>query len=322
MLIRNPNNPIITRKDIISELPELNDVSSVFNPGAIVIDGETHLLLRVQNRGRETCLVHAVSRDGINFSIDEDIVKVHGLEDHFEKIYHVYDPRITMVEDKLLVVLAVDIETGCKLVIAEMKDWQNWQVVGGVFDVDTRNGVLFPEKIDGHYHLLDRPNLKLSSSEPASGEKIRLLKSTSLNDWTEVGYLLEGRPHYWDERIGSGPPPIKTHEGWLLIYHGVATHFGSSNIYQAGAFLLHLNNPAKVLGRTRYNILEPREMYELVGQVPNVVFPTGLTVDEIDEAGFSMPDSVVSLYYGAADTVIGLATTTIGELLGACRTVN
>ena len=130
---------------------------------------------------------------------------------------------------------------------------------------------------------------------------------------------MSGRPHYWDELIGSGPPPIKTREGWLHMYHGVATHFASANIYQAGVVLLDLDDPTSVISRSTDNILEPRELYEMVGQVPNVVFPSGIIVEEFDDEGFAKPGSLVRIYYGAADTCIGLATTTIGELIEAAR---
>jgi len=128
---------------------------------------------------------------------------------------------------------------------------------------------------------------------------------------------MAGRFHYWDEFIGSGPPPVKTRRGWLHVYHGVAMHFGSANIYQAGVSLLDLGDPSKLVGRSRGNILEPREIYELAGQVPNVVFPSGMIVEEFDAEGFALPASPVKIYYGAADTVVGLAVTTVGELLDA-----
>ncbi len=133
---------------------------------------------------------------------------------------------------------------------------------------------------------------------------------------------MSGRPHYWDELIGPGPPPVKTRHGWLLVYHGVATHFRSVNIYQAGAALLDLEDPTRVLARTGDNILEPRETWELTGQVPNVVFPGGLTVDHLDDEGFAPDEAEVRIYYGAADTAVGLAQTTIGELVAACRSAS
>ena len=96
-------------------------------------------------------------------------------------------------------------------------------------------------------------------------------------------------------------------------------HFASSNIYQAGVSLHDLNDPSIVLSRSKYNILEPRELYELIGQVPNVVFPSGMVVEESDEDGFAKPESRVLIYYGAADTSVGLATTTVKELIDAAR---
>ena len=92
-------------------------------------------------------------------------------------------------------------------------------------------------------------------------------------------------------------------------------HFASSNIYQAGVSLHDLNDPSIVLARSKCNILEPRELFELVGQVPNVVFPSGMIVEEYDEDGFALPESKILIYYGAADTSIGLAVTKIKELL-------
>ena len=103
----------------------------------------------------------------------------------------------------------------------------------------------------------------------------------------------------------------------MHIYHGVAGHFGSANIYQAGVILLDLADPQKVLGRCRCNILEPREIWELAGQVPNVVFPSGMIVERYDADGFALPESEVKVYYGAADTVVGLATSTVQELIDA-----
>jgi beta-1,4-mannooligosaccharide/beta-1,4-mannosyl-N-acetylglucosamine phosphorylase len=129
---------------------------------------------------------------------------------------------------------------------------------------------------------------------------------------------MRGRLHYWDELIGPGPPPLKTREGWLLIYHGIATH-GSACIYQAGVALMDLEDPSRVVSRGRSNILEPRELYELTGQVPNVVFPTGAIVERHDEEGFADPSSDVRVYYGAADTCVGLAICTVDDLLAACR---
>jgi predicted GH43/DUF377 family glycosyl hydrolase len=179
--------------------------------------------------------------------------------------------------------------------------------------------VIFPEKVGGKYMRMDRPNKARLEGGPSTGSTIWLSDSDDLLTWRPRAPLMHGRFHYWDEYIGSGPPPVKTREGWLHLYHGVAGHFGSANIYQAGVMLLDLADPSRVLGRCRHNILEPRETYECVGQVPNVVFPSGMVVESWDKDGFAAADSEVKVYYGAADTVVGLAITTIRELISATR---
>lgn len=312
---RYKNNPIITRSDIPDIPPHLVDVTSVFNPGAIKFGDQFLLMLRVQNRGRETFLLTATSDDGIHFRLSDQIVHFRGIERIQEKIYHCYDSRITYMADVYYIMFAMDMDDGCHLGLAQTTDFKDFEFMGIVSDDDNRNGVLFSEKIDGKYLRLDRPNKVPLAGGPTSGSAICLSESDDLLHWRTLGVVATGRFHYWDELIGAGPPPIKTKQGWLQIYHGVATHFGSSNIYQAGVMLLDRENPLKVIGRSRHNILEPREMYELVGQVPNVVFPSGAIVEEVDANGFAKLDSRVFIYYGAADTCVGLAITTIKELL-------
>ncbi|MFZ5979959.1 MAG: glycoside hydrolase family 130 protein [Candidatus Zixiibacteriota bacterium] len=319
---RNDKNPVITRRDIPTVKPRLDDVSSVFNPGAVKFNDQYLLLLRVQNRGRETFLVKALSADGENFTVDNRIVYFEGVENERETIYHIYDPRITMLDGKYFIMLAVDMDRICRLGLAVTEDFERYRWLGLVSDDDNRNGVLFPEKINGRYCRLDRPNTAMLENGVISGTGICFSVSDDLLTWHKTTTVMTGRPHFWDERIGAGPPPLKTREGWLLVYHGVATHFESVNIYQAGAALLDLREPSKVITRGRYNILEPREPYEQVGQVPNVVFPGGMIVEQYDREGYAMPDSPVRVYYGAADTCVALAHTTVRELLDACRAGN
>ncbi|MPM03177.1 1,4-beta-mannosyl-N-acetylglucosamine phosphorylase [bioreactor metagenome] len=312
---RYQQNPILTRNDIPDIHPHLIDVTSVFNPGAVYFEGKYLLMLRVQSRSRETFMVMAESEDGINFNVENKIVRFKGIESIAEKIYHIYDARITRIDGQYFIMFAMDMDSGCQLGLGSTSDFKEFEFHGIVSDEDIRNGVLFPEKINGYYLRMDRPNKARHSNGTTSGSVIWLSESTDLLHWKPVAPLIEGRFHYWDEFIGSGPPPVKTRQGWLHIYHGVAGHFGSSNIYQAGVMLLDLNNPTKVISRSWCNILEPREIYELAGQVPNVVFPSGMIVKDYDEDGFAKPSSEVFVYYGAADTSVGLAVTTINELI-------
>jgi len=317
-LRRVPGNPILTRDDLPDIPPLLTDATSVFNPGAVKAGGITYLMLRVQARSRETFMVMAESADGFRFVVRPEIVAFHGIEKVRERIYHVYDARITVLEGAHYIMFAMDMDSGCQLGLARTDDLRAFRFMGLTSTDDVRNGVLFPEKVGGLYVRLERPNKARLEGGPTTGSEIWLAGSDDLLTWRRLGPVMGGRFHYWDEYIGSGPPPVKTRRGWLHIYHGVASHFGSANIYQAGVALLDLRDPAKVLGRSRGNILEPRETYELCGQVPNVVFPSGMVVEELDAEGFALPSSPVKVYYGAADTAVGLAVTTVAELLDAC----
>ena len=320
---RHGKGPLLTRRDIPDMAPEIVDPSSVFNPGAVAVDGRTILLLRVQTRGRRTLTIPAAG-NGKKFKVGKDPVEFRGLEKMVEggadgplEIFHVYDPRITPLDDEFLVMFAADTETGCRLGTARTRDFRDFEFVGLGDHPDIRNGVIFPARFEDRYLRYDRPNRMVDAGAPATGDEIVLSESHDLLEWRPLGPVMRGRPRYWDERIGAGPPPVRTRHGWLLLYHGIATHFGSVSIYQAGVALFDLDDPLHLIGRSRDNVLEPRKMYELVGQVPNVVFPSGMIVDEFDADGFARDDSPVKVYYGAADTSVCLATGTIGDLLSA-----
>jgi len=318
-LTRSPENPILTRADVPDVPPHVVDATSVFNPGAVLHEGRYLLMLRVQTRGRKTFFMTAESDDGTHFEVSPRVVPIHGIDRVDGTIYHSYDPRITKLGDAIYVMFAMDTDAGCRLGLARSADFTTFEFLGTTGKDDIRNGVLFPEKIGGSYARLDRPNRVSFEGGVTSGDEIVLSRSDDLIQWRPVAPVMRGRPHYWDELIGPGPPPVKTREGWLLVYHGIATHLAGACIYQAGTALLALDDPSKVLARSRDNILEPREPYEMTGQVPNVVFPSGMIVEEYDERGFADPGSRALVYYGAADTSVGLATTTVGGLLAACR---
>lgn len=310
---RYAHNPILQASHLQSEHPLLEDASSVFNPGGLLWREKTLLLLRVQSRSRETFIVRAQSDNGVDFDLDTTPTDLVG---SFEKPFHAYDPRMTLIDGKIAVFFAADFHEGCRIGLAFSQDGKTFEPQGytqGSYP-DTRNAVLFPEKIQGRYLRLERPNLLSSAQNPSSGDSITLSLSEDLIHWEHEAKVFSGRWRYWDERIGAGPPPIKTTQGWLLLYHGVATHFASSHIYQMGAALLDLNDPSKLLARSRLNILEPRTSYELTGQVPNVVFGSAATV-ETDSQGYAQAQGLLKLYYGAADTSIGLAQASINSLI-------
>ena len=309
------NNPIIVPQDIPDILPDIVDPSSVFNPGAVRFNDKILLMLRVQNRARETYLVMAESCDGINFNIERQYIVWEGLG-HLEKeIYHIYDPRITQIGDVFYIMFAMDMTSGCYLGLGKTYDFKRFEFMGIVSEEDNRNGVLFSEKINEKFIRMDRPNKKSLDSQTLCINDIWISESEDLLTWIPVKKLISGRRHFWDELLGPGPPPLKTEKGWLSIYHGIAMHY--QPIYQAGVMLLDLNDPSIVIARGKFNILEPRMSYETTGQVPNVVFPTGLIAEDIDKNGCAKPESEVKLYYGAADTVIAMATATVESLNSA-----
>jgi len=315
--------PVLTRRDIPAFHPDLEDVSSVFNPGALRVDGEDRLLLRVQDRGRRTHLVPARTRDGRSFQVEpRDLAPPADLVPGLF-LHHVYDPRLSWLDGCCHLLAAADTDSGCRLLLGRWPDFGEVEWLGLAGEEDQRNGVLFPRRFPaygGDALRLTRPNRPGRPGDPASGGEIWLERSADLARWTPVAPVARGRFHYWDELIGAGPPPVETEAGWLCLYHGVATHFAAASIYQAGVLLLDRHNPARTLGRSRLNILEPRHAWECVGQVPNVVFPSGLTV-ELEADGLAAPEARFRLYYGAADTCVGLAEGRIAELLAACDPV-
>ncbi len=162
-------------------------------------------------------------------------------------------------------------------------------------DMDDKDGVLFPEKIDGQYVLLHRlpPDIWLATS-------------SDLRHWENHRVVLRTRPALWDEaKVGAGPPPIRVEGGWLLLYHGFDHH----RVYRAGFALLDAKDPSVVLARSEEPALEPAEPWERKGQVDRVVFPTGM---------IRRGDNLL-VYYGAADTNIGLAEGSVRDILASLR---
>ena len=151
-MIRNNNNPIVNKEDIPEIDVQLSDVTSVFNPGAIKFGNKYLLMLRVQNRGRRTFFVMAKSEDGVEFEVENKAVNFNGLEDLDLKLYHMYDPRITKLDESYYIMFAMDVEDYCSLGLAKTNDFQEFEFIGIVSEKNVRNGVLFPEKINGEYY--------------------------------------------------------------------------------------------------------------------------------------------------------------------------
>jgi len=209
--------------------------------------------------------------------------------------YGVEDPRITKIGEKYyMTYVTVSDRNGVSTSLAESKDLVKWARRGVIFQEQNKDVVLFPEKIKGLYVALNRPE----SSFVFSKSSVWISYSPDLIFWGKEKALLRTRNRSWEtERNGAGPPPIKTKKGWLLIYHGVKTK-SSGSIYSAGAVLLGLKNPEKILARTPINmpLLSPTSDYEKEGFMSNVVFPT-VAVEDTNKKD-------LIIYSGGADSVI------------------
>jgi predicted GH43/DUF377 family glycosyl hydrolase len=180
-------------------------------------------------------------------------------------------------------------------------------------EVDDRDVILFPERVGSSFVLLRRPLRFVSpdhrSIEATDAPGIWICFSEDLRAWSEPTLLIQPEHEWEGGRIGGSTPPIKTDQGWLLLYHGVEDVYPPTRrvVYRMGAALLDLEDPTQVLARTRHPIMEPETYYERFGlYIPNVIFPTASVV----------VDGLVYLYYGVCDTAIALATAPLDELVG------
>jgi predicted GH43/DUF377 family glycosyl hydrolase len=219
--------------------------------------------------------------------------------------YGVEDPRITKLGDKYWITYVAVSRLGAATALASTEDFATFERHGLIFYPENKDVVLFPRKIEGQYVSLHRPNPSSHFSRP----QIWLGRSPDLLHWGSHAPLYTGSDYWESDRIGAGAPPIAVDEGWLEIYHGSRRSARANEVgaYSAGALLLDRDDPARVLKRSRGAIMEPSASFEQQGFVPDVVFPTALI-----ESG-----DTLQLYYGAADTSVGVVEFSRQELLEA-----
>lgn len=294
-------NPIITPND----MPK--PVLYVFNPGAIKYGNEYILMMDVTTLDDIHRLWLARSQDGYQFEIDPE--PVHWPDpDPYHLETCTYDPRITKIGDEYIILYASDLsQNDVRIGIVKTLDFKCFERVCTGSELGNRNGALFPQKIDGLYSRLDRP-----FGNELNPCYIWISYSPDLVFWGKSRPLTyHGLPFHDGFKMGAGAVPIKTDEGWLEIYHTVSLTCNGF-IYRLKACLLDLNDPSKVIGYTKNFLLWPEHEYEMRGRVMNVVF----TCNAIPE-----DDGFVKIYYGAADTNIGLAQGRISDLIHACLEV-
>ncbi len=285
-------------------LPELSsdwECYNVFNPSVIFHDGLFHMFYRAQGLDWISRLGYAISSDGVNWNrLRQPVLSPHDEWD----ARGIEDPRVTAIEGSFYMTYTAygnrfsgegqptHAGGGVLPMIACSDNLIEWRNIGPlVRGEDNKDHVLFPRKIGGRYVILHR--------RPPS---IWIAYSDDLIHWHDFGEVMGPRKGSWDgKRVGAGGVPIETEAGWLLFYHG----YDEGHTYRMSACILDIDDPAKVLSRPAEYFLQPEELWEIRGDVPNVIF----------SAANPVRDGKVFLYYGAADHVIGLATAALQDVI-------
>ena len=289
------------------QVPRAN---SIFNSAVVPFGDRFAGVFRVDDTTRVMNIHAGRSPDGVAWEIDDEPItfvpdddRVHEIQERF---LFAYDPRVTWIEDRYYVTWCNGYH-GPTIGISYTHDFETFHQLDNAFLPFNRNGVLFPRKIGGTYAMLSRPS---DNGHTPFGD-VYFSESPDLVHWGRHRHVMAPVPLTWQStKIGAGPTPIETDEGWLILYHGVLTSCNGF-VYSMGAALLDLEEPWNVLARGGDYLLSPQVLYEQVGDVPNVVFPCAALVDRDSDR--------VSIYYGAADTVVCLAHGRLSEILEFVR---
>jgi predicted GH43/DUF377 family glycosyl hydrolase len=305
-------NPLITPR------PGLGwEQKGTLNPGGILEGGVFHIFYRAfsaQNTSsigycRISSDVRMIERPNQPIMAPEYEWEEHGCE----------DPRVTKIDDTYYMTYTAYSRRGPRIALASSSDLKTFNKIGVVGpDLDDKDAVLFPEVIDGKIVLLHRiePSMQIAFIDHSKFEKMsdQQLRSEYWTQYT-LQHLSDPNAHalmkpteWWEEKkLGAGPPPIKTPEGWLIIYHGV----DNSLVYRAGAALADLEKPARIIAKSKNPILEPKEFYEMSGFVRRVVFPEAAMIQ----------DGVLYVFYGGGDSVSCLATAPLDEVINSLQKI-
>lgn len=290
---RYSRNPVIPR-DL---LPRSN---SIFNSAVVPFQGAFAGVFRADDTRRVMDIHAGRSANGLDWQIEADPIQFICPEAEIARFEHRYDPRVCWLEDRYYITWCNGYH-GPTIGIGYTYDFKTFHQMENAFLPFNRNGVLFPRRINGKYMMLSRPS---DNGHTPFGE-IFLSESPDLIHWGCHRYVL-GKGTWCYTKVGAGPIPIETSEGWLMIFHGVLTSCNGF-VYSMGAALLDLDQPWKVIARAEPYLLNPRTLYECVGDVPNVVFPCAALVDGASGR--------MAIYYGAADTVTALAFARVEEVV-------
>ena len=295
---RYSNNPVISRHASPT-------AGSIYNSAVVPFKDGFAGVFRCDNKARNMTLRRGFSKDGIHFEIDDNQISFVCNDPEIGNFIEGYDPRVIKIGDRYYINWC-NTYHGYTIALGYTDDFETFYQLENITLPFNRNGVLFPRKIDGKYAMLSRPS---DSGHTPFGD-IFFSESKDLEYWGKHRFVMgakTGGTVNWEmTKIGAGPVPIETTEGWLLIYHGVITTCNGFT-YSMGAALLDIDEPWKVKYRAKTHLLTPEEIYELTGNTPNVVFPCAALTDA--------DTGRIAIYYGAADTSTGLAFAQVDELI-------
>lgn len=296
---RCKNNPILTVEDWPYQ------AHSVFNPAAAIVNGITLLMVRVEDHRGFSHLTVARSKNGIDgWEIDREPTLSPDPVNYPEEIYGIEDPRITYIDEigKWAVAYTAYSDSGPLPSLALTEDFRNFERMGAILPPENKDAAIFPVRFNDRWAMLHRP---VSGMQGAKAN-IWISFSPDMKYWGEHEVLLYAREGgWWDARkIGLSPQPIRTSDGWLIMYHGVRQTTAKAS-YRLGLALLDLEDPRIVLHRSEGWVFGPREMYERSGDVNDVVFP----------CGWVMVNDEIRIYYGSADTSVSMASAKVSDIL-------
>ena len=298
VLWRYSQNPVIPR-DLI---PTSN---SIFNSAVVPFEGKFAGVFRCDDKTRTMNVYSGKSDDGLSWKLQHNPIdfipdnpRVSEIMENFE---HAYDPRVCWIEDRYYVTWCNGYH-GPTIGVGYTYDFETFYQLENAYLPFNRNGVMFPRKINGHFAMLNRP----SDNGHTPFGTIFYAESPDMTFWGRHRWVMDPSNGWQATKIGAGPIPIETSEGWLLIYHGVLTSCNGF-VYSMGAALLDLDEPWKVIYRTEPYLLSPWMDYECVGDVPNVAFPCAALSDA--------DTGRLAIYYGGADTVTCLAFGYVDEII-------
>lgn len=294
-LWRYSENPIINRNPI-------EGVTRIFNSAVVAYEDGFVGVFRAEQTDGIPHIYFGKSNDGINWDIDKEKIRFKDENGNEFMPRYAYDPRLVKIEDKYYIMWCQDFY-GPAIGIAVTKDFKEFTRIENPFIPFNRNAVIFPRKIGEYYTMLSRP----SDGGHTSFGDIFLSQSPDMTFWGKHRHVMGKGSNWWESvKIGGGAAPIETTEGWLLFYHGVSSTCNGF-VYSIGGAILDIDNPSIVKYRCKNFLLAPETEYEERGFVPNVCFPCAALCD--DKTG------KIALYYGAADSYVAMAFTTLDEIV-------